>query len=1097
MLEVSRILATGSYILSNDLVFLFNGAEESLLLSSHAFITQHSWADDIVAFMNLEGAGAGKRLLLFQTGPGQSSEVLLDAYANSFRQPYASIFGEDVFQFGLIPSDTDYRIFRDYGLVPGLDLAYVNDGFAYHTPYDTESRISHRCLEQSGNNILRFILFITNDNRIQNITKLTPINYTSESLQSISSSDSRSDMKSVPPLVTTPATHRQVYFDLFGVTVIVVPWKIWKVANYVLCFYLCLLIFKTRGFGIVKWRGIFVALILHVITVLLGFGFSLTLGLLYHHYGCKMAWYSNYYNILGMFLLPIVWWFVWSQTYFFRIPGGLLFRLLNISNFFLGIWRYNALHNSYLLEIDFFDSGAFLLTVLLFIMSSVNATTSFIYTFWLIFALIFRVFNIKKKSSLESKVRQMIGFLVFVFVMTIHVYNCCSFFEVIIPIMGRAGHLLKPDLLISGSLFLMMLPVVFLFLGRLQCTSRTSSKSLRLMLLNACLSYVILIHASNYGFPYSLQSSSDFSDPLVSPRYQRLALFHTNRYLRHTPDLSEVTEKDSHILLVPLDANGIQYLKPNSYPMSSASFITPKEHTQTNFRGIKELIGAKPIQCNYSQPYCGIASAYPLLHVFKYIYRIPVEFHKAEPQVKLKLVSRTLLKNYLADGRLRWNLTFSVMGGPPHTHALIRTDGNLTKLTSWSFTSTAIYPSSMPLPPLLNKETASHKAPKAYLDVASQSDKMCENQIGIRNWHFIQMSNGFVRQSAESDCDWEVHDPFKNFKFTWYLKEEVVQSIRKKQDEDGTNKQGPFTNRAYTFITVPQYLESFMLYGLLQCLDHLLIVYTFLPLRCFLTVLNLLMRIGSRIFQFCTHLDLDHEIRCSNLHQSVYCTIMNYYDSSVAYHEIRTQSVIKIYIFFNLLEVADRLLSAVCQDALDDLLYTVSKPRSDMTSSSDSVESGFIFLRDIVLQYCFAFVCLIGHCFCLLCQVTTLNVAFNSQNKSLVTVFISNNFVELKGNVFRKMGKTNLFQIACADVRERFHYCVWLFIIVGRNMNENGWNLDDLQTILIDVACILLAEVAVDWVKHSFITKFNVIPSNLTLSVWLGGVHNIYSIHLM
>ncbi|CAH8593649.1 unnamed protein product [Heterobilharzia americana] len=359
------------------------------------------------------------------------------------------------------------------------------------------------------------------------------------------------------------------------------------------------------------------------------------------------------------------------------------------------------------------------------------------------------------------------------------------------------------------------------------------------------------------------------------------------------------------------------------------------------------------------------------------------------------------------------------------------------------------------------------------------------------------MSNGFVRQSAESDCDWEVHDPFKNFKFTWYLKEEVVQSIRKKQDEDGTNKQGPFTNRAYTFITVPQYLESFMLYGLLQCLDHLLIVYTFLPLRCFLTVLNLLMRIGSRIFQFCTHLDLDHEIRCSKsspisllynyelrdlVKFSLLCictVILTKYDSSVAYHEIRTQSVIKIYIFFNLLEVADRLLSAVCQDALDDLLYTVSKPRSDMTSSSDSVESGFIFLRDIVLQYCFAFVCLIGHCFCLLCQVTTLNVAFNSQNKSLVTVFISNNFVELKGNVFRKMGKTNLFQIACADVRERFHYCVWLFIIVGRNMNENGWNLDDLQTILIDVACILLAEVAVDWVKHSFITKFNVIPSNV------------------
>lgn len=38
------------------------------------------------------------------------------------------------------------------------------------------------------------------------------------------------------------------------------------------------------------------------------------------------------------------------------------------------------------------------------------------------------------------------------------------------------------------------------------------------------------------------------------------------------------------------------------------------------------------------------------------------------------------------------------------------------------------------------------------------------------------------------------------------------------------------------------------------------------------------------------------------------------------------------------------------------------------------------------------------------------------------------------------MGKTNLFQIACADVRERFHYAIWLFIVVCRNMTDTGWN---------------------------------------------------------
>ncbi|CAH8291372.1 unnamed protein product [Schistosoma intercalatum] len=272
-----------------------------------------------------------------------------------------------------------------------------------------------------------------------------------------------------------------------------------------------------------------------------------------------------------------------------------------------------------------------------------------------------------------------------------------------------------------------------------------------------------------------------------------------------------------------------------------------------------------------------------------------------------------------------------------------------------------------------------------------------------------------------------------------------------------------------------------MVYGMLQCLDHLLVIYTFLPLRCFLTVLNLMLRISSGIFQFFTYFNQYHDAPPSKT--SRLTLLYNYELRDLIKFSLlcicTNTIVIKIYIFFNLLEVADRLLSAVCQDALDDLLFTISKPRSDSVLSNDLEENSFIFWRDIVLQYCFAFFCLIAHCFLLLCQVTTLNVAFNSQNKSLITVFISNNFVELKGNVFRKMGKTNLFQIACADVRERFHYCVWFSIIVCRNMNESGWNLDDLQTILIDVTYILLAEVAVDWIKHSFITKFNVIPSNV------------------
>ena len=45
MLETIRVLACSNRtVLTNDLIFLFNGAEESILVASHGFITSHPWA---------------------------------------------------------------------------------------------------------------------------------------------------------------------------------------------------------------------------------------------------------------------------------------------------------------------------------------------------------------------------------------------------------------------------------------------------------------------------------------------------------------------------------------------------------------------------------------------------------------------------------------------------------------------------------------------------------------------------------------------------------------------------------------------------------------------------------------------------------------------------------------------------------------------------------------------------------------------------------------------------------------------------------------------------------------------------------------------
>lgn len=44
--------------------------------------------------------------------------------------------------FGIVPGDTDYRIFaNDHGNIPGLDIIYLIGGYYYHTTTDTVERL--------------------------------------------------------------------------------------------------------------------------------------------------------------------------------------------------------------------------------------------------------------------------------------------------------------------------------------------------------------------------------------------------------------------------------------------------------------------------------------------------------------------------------------------------------------------------------------------------------------------------------------------------------------------------------------------------------------------------------------------------------------------------------------------------------------------------------------------------------------------------------------------------------------------------------------------------------------------------------------------
>lgn len=109
-------------------------------------------------------------------------------------------------------------------------------------------------------------------------------------------------------------------------------------------------------------------------------------------------------------------------------------------------------------------------------------------------------------------------------------------------------------------------------------------------------------------------------------------------------------------------------------------------------------------------------------------------------------------------------------------------------------------------------------------------------------------------------------------------------------------------------------------------------------------------------------------------------------------------------------------------------------------------------------------------------QAITLNVSINSYSNALLTLLVSNQFVEIKSAVFKKFEKENLFQLACADVLERFQLFLYLFLIGFRNLNEVRCTLDWFYIydgLLIPLGMVFGSEILVDWLKHSFITKFN------------------------
>ncbi|KAH8103454.1 hypothetical protein BXZ70DRAFT_925720 [Cristinia sonorae] len=142
MMSLIKYFSHPNHRLRRPLVFLFNSGEEDGLNGSHMFF-QHPWSKITRDFINLEGAGAGGRPLIFRS----TSLGPINAFASgSVSYPHANVICENAYDAGVIRSRTDYQVFQQglQGVTPGLnglDFAFYRDRAVYHTPRDSIAQL--------------------------------------------------------------------------------------------------------------------------------------------------------------------------------------------------------------------------------------------------------------------------------------------------------------------------------------------------------------------------------------------------------------------------------------------------------------------------------------------------------------------------------------------------------------------------------------------------------------------------------------------------------------------------------------------------------------------------------------------------------------------------------------------------------------------------------------------------------------------------------------------------------------------------------------------------------------------------------------------
>ncbi|XP_037716788.1 endoplasmic reticulum metallopeptidase 1 [Drosophila subpulchrella] len=487
MLEVMRVLAKSGDPLAHPIVFLFNGAEENPLQASHAFITQHKWAKNCKALVNLDSAGSGGREILFQSGPNHP--WLMNYYRN-VPHPFANTLAEELFQAGYIPSDTDFRIFRDYGGVPGLDMAYIFNGYVYHTKYDRINAFPRASFQHTGDNVLSLARSLAN-----------------------------------APELDDTAAHSEghnIFYDFLGWFMIFYTETTSIIVNVVVTLLALLGIGISLYFMSVRsgcsWKGVLlrfsITIAVQFISLLLALGLALLVAVFMDGVNRSMSWFTSSWTIFGLYLTPII------------------FGLSILPALYLEKTKRDPLGLGFRIQL-FMHSHCICLIAIMLTLTGLSIRSAYLIMLCVLFDIVALIVNLvtkwHRKAYLFAIAVTVCQILPFVF----FTYLCTVALVTIMPMQGRSGSSTNPDMVIAALVWLFSLMFAGFIAPLIMFFRKT--RTIVLCFLGITILFII-IAVTNAGFPYKEKTSP-----------QRYSLIHAHRRLHNADGSSRIDESGLYI----------------------------------------------------------------------------------------------------------------------------------------------------------------------------------------------------------------------------------------------------------------------------------------------------------------------------------------------------------------------------------------------------------------------------------------------------------------------------------------------------------------------------------------------------------------------